>query len=139
MERLNWSRIVLGGLLAGVVWGVLYAIVLPLVGREFVTSLPGFRGHYPGNTATMRAIVSMGPVLVGISTMWLYAAIRPRYGPGPKTAMLAGFALWFFGSVVDVEWAALGAVPVGAVVGPVAASLPIVLLAAAAGAWVYNE
>jgi hypothetical protein len=30
--------------------------------------------------------------------MWLYAAIRPRYGPGPKTAAVAGFALWFIGS-----------------------------------------
>jgi hypothetical protein len=32
----------------------------------------------------------------GIFVLWLYAAIRPRYGPGPKTAS-AGLAVWFIG------------------------------------------
>ena len=27
---------------------------------------------------------------------WLYAAIRPRFGAGPKTAALAGAVVWFF-------------------------------------------
>jgi hypothetical protein len=31
MSRLNWSRALLGGVLAGVLWGVLYAPVHPLV------------------------------------------------------------------------------------------------------------
>ena len=87
----------------------------------------------------MRGIVMVSPFMLGISTMWLYAAIRPRYGPGPKTAVVAGFALWFFGSWVDAVWAALGAVPLRALVGPVAASLPIVLVAAVVGAWPYKE
>ena len=78
-------------------------------------------------------------LVVGIWTMWLYAAIRPRYGPGPKTAALAGFAVWFFGSWVDAFWAALGAVPLEALLGPVAANLPIVLVAAVVGAWPYKE
>jgi hypothetical protein len=30
----------------------------------------------------------------GIFAVWLYAAIRPRYGAGPKTAICAGVALW---------------------------------------------
>jgi hypothetical protein len=28
--------------------------------------------------------------LIGIFAIWLYAAIRPRHGPGPKTAVCAG-------------------------------------------------
>ena len=71
--------------------------------------------------------------------MWIYAAIRPRYGPGLKTATVAGFALWFFGSWVDIFWAALGAVSLGALAGPVAANLPITLVAAVLGAWPYKE
>ena len=139
MGKMNWGRVVLCGFLTGIVWGVLYAIALPLVGRDFLTALPGFRGHFPGTSAGMRAIVMMWPLVLGISTMWLYAAIRPRYGPGPKTAALAGFAVWFFGSWVDAVWAAMGAVPLEALVGPVAASLPIVLVAAVVGAWPYKE
>ena len=139
MGRVNWGRVVLCGFLTGVVWGALYAIVLPLVGRDFLAALPGFHGHFPGTTAGMRGIVLISPLVLGISTMWIYASIRPRYGPGPKTAAVAGFSLWFFGSWVDVSWAALGAVPLGALVGPVAASLPIVLVAAVIGAWPYKE
>jgi hypothetical protein len=32
--------------------------------------------------------------LVGIFAVWLYAAIRPRYGDGPKTALCAGAVVW---------------------------------------------
>ncbi|MBI1749170.1 MAG: hypothetical protein HY234_02715 [Acidobacteria bacterium] len=140
MWKINWGRVVLCGFLTGVVWGVLYAIALPLVGRDFMAALPGgFGGHIPGTSAGLRGIVVMMPLVLGISTMWLYAAIRPRYGPGPKTAAVAGFALWFFGSCVDAIWAAFVAVPLGVLVGPVAASLPIVLVAAVVGAWPYKE
>lgn len=140
MGKINWGRVILCGLLTGFVWGVLYAIALPLVGRDFIAALPsGFSGHFPGASTSMRGIVMIGPSVLGISTMWLYAAIRPRYGPGPKTAAVAGFALWLFGSWVDVFWAALGAVPPGVLVGPVAASLPITLMAAVLGAWAYKE
>jgi hypothetical protein len=34
--------------------------------------------------------------VVGIAAIWLYAAIRPRYGPGAATALRAGFAVWLF-------------------------------------------
>jgi len=140
MGKINWVRVVLCGLLTGVVWGTLYAIALPLVGKDFMAALPsGFQGHFPGTSTGMRGIVMFGPSVLGISTMWLYAAIRPRCGPGPKTAAVAGSALWFFGSWVDVFWAALGAVPLEVLVGPVAASLPITLVAAVVGAWAYKE
>src|SRR5437667_3678198 len=35
--------------------------------------------------------------LVGIFAVWLYAALRPRYGAGPKTALCAGAAVWGLG------------------------------------------
>jgi hypothetical protein len=33
--------------------------------------------------------------LTGIGAMWLYAAIRPRFGAGPATAIKAALAMWF--------------------------------------------
>ena len=33
--------------------------------------------------------------LIGIFIIWLYAAIRPRYGAGPETAIITGLAVWF--------------------------------------------
>jgi hypothetical protein len=36
-------------------------------------------------------------LLTGIAAIWLYAAIRPRFGAGAKTAIIAGLAVWFIG------------------------------------------
>ena len=138
MGKINWGRVFLCGLLTGVVWGVLYATALPLVGGHKIPgNVPGW--PFRGTSASTRGIVAITPLVLGIWTMWLYAAIRPRYGPGPKTAAVAGFALWLIGSWVEAVWAAFGAVPLGVLLGPVAANLPITLVAAVVGAWPYKE
>jgi hypothetical protein len=31
------------------------------------------------------------------STLWIYVGIRPRFGPGPKTAIYAALAVWIVG------------------------------------------
>jgi hypothetical protein len=86
----------------------------------------------------MRVLVVINGFVQGITTLWLYAAIRPRFGPGPKTAAIAGFAVWFLVSWVHMTWAAFTA-RLTAVLSPVAANLPLVLLAGMAGAWLYKE
>ena len=148
MGKINWGRVFLCGLLMGVVWGVLHAIALPLVGRDFLAALPGGHDipptlpgghHIPGTSAGLRGILMITPLALGIWTMWLYAAIRPRYGPGPKTAAVAGFALWVIGSWVDAVWASLGFIPPRVLVAPVASDLPVIIVAAMVGAWPYRE
>ena len=138
MGKINWGRVALCGFLTGMVWGVLYAVAFPLVGGHGIPgNVPGW--PFQGTSSSTRGIVMAWPFVLGFSTMWLYAAIRPRYGPGPKTAAAAGFAVWFFGSWVNAFWAALGVVSLAALVGPVAANLPITLAAAFVGAWLYKE
>ena len=138
MRKMNWGRVALCGFLTGLVWGVLYAVAFPLVGGHRIPgNVPGW--PFQGTSSSTRTIVMTWPVVLGISTMWLYAAIRPRYGPGLKTAAVAGFAVWFFVSWVDAFWAALGVVSLTALVGPVAANLPITLVSAVVGAWQYKE
>ena len=140
MPRINWSRAVLGGIVAGVVWGILYAPVHPLVelhdslGRPVLPITP-FRGATP----VMRVLVVINGFVQGITTVWLYAAIRPRFGPGPKTAAIAGFAVWFLVSWVHMTWVAFTGARLTAVLSPVAANLPLVLLAGMAGARLYKE
>jgi hypothetical protein len=36
----------------------------------------------------------------GIVLIWLYAAIRPRFGAGAGTAVIAGLAVWVIGSLI---------------------------------------
>jgi hypothetical protein len=38
-----------------------------------------------------------------VLTVWLYAAIRPRFGPGMKTAMYAAAVVWVCGFVFHLD------------------------------------
>jgi hypothetical protein len=87
------------------------------------------------------ALVAMTFVL-GVASVWLYAAIRPRFGPGATTALAAGLAVW----VIAHLWSGvyLGAGFAG-LITPRLAWLPVVWglveapLGTLAGAWLYRE
>ncbi len=140
MPRINWSRALLGGLLAAAVWGILYAPVHPLVevhnslGRPVLPLTP-FRGA----TLLLRVLVVITGFVQGISTVCLYAAIRPRFGAGPRTAAVAGMSVWFLTSWMHLVWAVFTAAPVSAALAPLVVNLPLVVLAGLAGARLYKE
>src|SRR5882724_2765119 len=85
MSRLNWRRALLGGVLAAVLWGVLYAPVHPLVevhttlGRPVLPITP-FRGA----ALLLRVLVVLTGFVQGIATVCLYAAIRPTLRCRPE-------------------------------------------------------
>ncbi len=124
MSRLNWRRALLGGVLAAVLWGVLYAPVHPLV--EVHTTLG-------------RPVVVLTGFVQGIATVCLYAAIRPRFGAGPSTAAIAALSVWFLTSWMHLVWAVFTAVPIADALVPLVVNLPLVVLAGLAGAWLYRE
>lgn len=44
--------------------------------------------------------------------IFFYAAVRPRFGPGPRTAVIVAFALWLGGYVLSLlGYAVLGLFP----------------------------
>src|SRR5215471_9996425 len=95
MGKINWTRMILGGLVAGVIinafeW-VLNGVVLAKDMEDAIRAL----GMQMGGGALAMFIV--WGFLVGLFAVWLYAAIRPRYGLGPKTALCAGAAVWGLG------------------------------------------
>src|SRR5438552_1916083 len=81
MSRLNWRRALLGGVLAAVLWGVLYAPVHPLVevhttlGRPVLPITP-FRGA----ALLLRVLVVLTGFVQGIATVCLYAIGRAHVG-----------------------------------------------------------
>jgi hypothetical protein len=76
----------------------------------------------------------------GLSALWLYAAIRPRFGAGPKTALYAGLAVWVLGSLLpSVNWGPRGLVPGHLFVVAVVVGLVEIVAATEAGAWLYQE
>lgn len=89
MRGINWRRMILGGLLSGLV----------INGCELVFNGVFYRSEWIYSGSQLAAFTGLG-FLTGVVGVWLYAAILPRYGAGAKTALIAGLAVWLIGSVV---------------------------------------
>ena len=139
MGRINFGRVILGGLLAGVLLNVgvwlLNGVIFHNEMQEFFKRC-GF--PQPGNNFLIIAI-SITFVL-GIVIVLGYAAIRPRFGPGPKTAVIAALFAWFAVYVYqNVIALGLGMVPPKMVAIAIGWGLVEYIIATLAGAAVYSE
>ncbi len=78
---------------------------------------------------------------LGLLAAWTYAAIRPRFGPGPKTAICAGLAVWAMSYLYAGVYVYAGIVILPAKLAwlPVVWGLVELPLATLAGAWLYKE
>lgn len=139
MNKINVGRVLLGGLVAGLILNIGEWL---LNGKVLATEMAEFmkRCSFPMPGSSFLVVAVTITFVLGIVIVLGYAAIRPRFGPGAKTAIFAGLFAWF-GVVVyqNAIAAGLGMVP--------SRLLPIVLgwelveylLAAIVGAWLYKE
>src|SRR5260370_2525995 len=96
MGKINWGRVVLGGLLAGLVLNVFdYVVYGVLLRPDFAATMQAL-GKSPGAMDSLVPLFVVVDFVYGIGLVWLYAAIRPRFGAGVKTAVIAGVAGGFF-------------------------------------------
>ena len=80
------------------------------------------------------------PFLLGIGAVWIYAAIRPRYGAGPVTAVRAGLAAWALAVfLADLSNYPLGLFPGRLLVITSVVALFEIVVATVVGAWLYKE
>lgn len=142
MGAINWTRVLLGGLLAGTIMNVGEASVhAGLLGADASALLARYQVPEPTSAAPIASLVLMTYVL-GIAAVWLYAAIRPRYGSGASTAMVAGLAVWVIAhlwSGVYIGMGLSGLIPAKLAFVPVITGLIEAPLATIAGAWIYKE
>ena len=132
MSKINWSRVVLCGLLTGLVLNVVDFALYGVVLKGDMESALRTLGKAPPSNAMIGWFVALD-FLFGIFFIWLYAAIRPRFTPGPRTAVIAGFALWvLFGLLHALSEAPMGLLPqrlyvIGALVALVQYPLAVVI------------
>jgi len=96
MERINLSRVLLGGIVAGIVANVLgYLVDGVILAPQWTAAMKVLgRGDFTTNQIIAFNVIGLA---YGVFAVWLYAAIRTRYGAGPKTALCAGLAVWVAG------------------------------------------
>jgi hypothetical protein len=137
--KINWNRVILGGLLAGLVINICEYVENGLIlGDQWTRAI--VRLQRPAMGADSTAAFLLWGFLVGIYALWLYAVLRPRLGPGPKTAAFAGIAVWVLASLLgSIPPVAMHLFPyhlsgIGIVVSLVENVVGTIL-----GAWLYKE
>jgi hypothetical protein len=139
---INTSKVVVGGLAAGVIMNVTgFLINGVMLGKrmeaEMVAVAPTLQGRGVGAGAmTGRVLTSFA---IGILLVWLYAAIRPRFGPGMKTATYAALVIWLCGFLFYLDWLYLGLMSTGMYAMVSVAMFVSLFIAAGVGAWLYKE
>jgi hypothetical protein len=93
MGKINVGRLIMGGIVAGIAIDLLDYLVdgiwlaprwadgMALLGR-------------PGFSPVQIILFNVIGFLTGLVAIWVYVAIRPRFGAGIKTAIYAGLAVW---------------------------------------------
>ena len=136
---MNWKRVVTGGLLAGLVINLGEFGIEPMMGTQLETFFQRLGLPAPGES--VMAALALSAFALGVVAIWLYAAIRPRYGAGVRTAIVAGVAVWALSCLLpNVAMFAFGLIGTARLFW-LWTTWPLVetVLATVAGAWVYRE
>lgn len=139
MSKINFTRVILGGLLTGFIINfaefLLNEVIFVKQMEEMTRRLNIER---PGVTFITAAVVMT--FLMGVVIVLVYALIRTRLGPGPKTAVIAGlfgwFCVYFYAGVLN---GTLFGVPPYLMAIGLAWGLAEYVLGTLAGAWLYKE
>lgn len=139
MTQINVGRVLLGGLVAGVVYNIGEAIlnmkILAQAMQEF-----GQKFNIPPADGGFIAKMTLLMFVFGIVTVLLYALILPRLGAGAKTAVVAGVLVWFLSFFyAGVLNSLLGLFAPGPTMTALIWELGEAILAAVAGARFYKE
>jgi hypothetical protein len=139
---INTSKVVTGGLAAGVVANIIgyvgFGMFLgPRMEAEMVAVAPALAGR--GMTGSAIAMQVITQFVIGLLLVWLYAAIRPRFGPGMKTAVYAALVVWLCGFLFHLDWLLSGMMTQGTYMLATIVALIQLIAAAGVGAKLYTE
>ena len=136
---MNYARILLGGLLAGLVLNVGEFLLNDFVmGNQMKDFMTRHNFAEPGPNFMVAAIGLT--FVMGVAIVLGYAMIRTRLGPGVKTAIIAGLFAWFAVYVYNgIIHSVLFGISMSTMVMVLVWGLVQYSVAAVAGAWLYKE
>ena len=96
MGRIRWTRVIAAGLAAGLVINVSGVVLKGIVLEEALAIVMEELGLSSETDGRKVVLWSLYGFALGIASLWMYAAMRPRFGEGARTVLYAGTAVWFF-------------------------------------------
>src|SRR5437016_5001185 len=141
MGRINMGRAALGAVAIAVILFVAGALVHGVIlGKDWEAWQKA--GHLPLmlSPATGMVLWAIVSLISGIAAIWIYVGIRPRFGPGAKTAAMAGFIVWLLAALGPaLGQLALGNTPINIITVGVISYLIVDVVATIVGAYLYQE
>jgi uncharacterized BrkB/YihY/UPF0761 family membrane protein len=132
--KINYSRVLIGGIVAGILFLLLDVLGYMLMQVDMEAWFTQHSLHEPPMW-----VFYLSDILFGLMAVWLYAAIRPRFGPGWQTAAIAAAFMWVFFTVAYFGFHMMGLFTQGDYMMMAGWGIVQVFVATLAGAWVYRE
>jgi hypothetical protein len=99
---INTQKVLIGGIAAGVVMNIIDFISYKFIlGARMMAESEAFKPGMSQAMMTSSAMISniVMDLVLGILLVWTYAAIRPRFGPGMKTATYVAVLFWILAGI----------------------------------------
>lgn len=142
--NINRQKVLIGGLAAGVVLliidflanGVLFAERMRADANAFKPGLGDEMAAMGGGDIATYVFFDL---VIGLLLVWTYAAIRPRFGPGPRTAAYVALLFFVFGMILTFGYKHMGLMSAGLWWTYTIVWLVNLILATIVGARIYSE
>ena len=138
---INTGKVITAGLLAGLVFNLFDMVFNFTLLASDMTEMIN-RLHLDPALATdfSKAIpFIVVDFILGLVVVWTYAAMRPRFGPGPMTAILAGAVPWVAITAVMYSFTAIGIFGAGMFLKSTCLSVITMGVGSVVGGWAYKE
>ena len=100
MGTINYGRVILGGIAGGIIAGFLdWFLNGVLMGGMWEDAMKSLNRPNAFSGAFLFCLF-LAFIIGGILLVWVYAAIRPRFGAGVRTAVYAGLVTWAIAGVL---------------------------------------
>jgi hypothetical protein len=139
---INTSKVLIGGIAAGVVMNIIDFISYKFIlGARMMAESEAFKPGMSQAMMTSSAMISniVMDLVLGVLLVWTYAAIRPRFGPGIKTAFYAALLFWVLVAISLSGYLHMGMMSAGLWWSFAFIGLVNFLLSAWVGARLYSE
>lgn len=139
MGGINTQRWLAGGVTAGAIIWLLEGAASVFYMEQMRIAMEAHGLPLAVTTGSMLISVLVS-LIAGLTSIFFYAAVRPRFGSGPRTAVIVAVALWVGGYLLSLlGYQMLGLFPTSMLVSWGAVGLLEMIVATLAGAWVYRE
>lgn len=139
MRGINVGRWIGGGVAAGILLWIIESAASGLYMVEMQATLAAHGLSMQMDVGFWLTSIAVSQI-VGITLVFFYVAVRPRFGPGPRTAVIVAVAMWIGGYLLAlVGYQMLGLFPGRMLVLWGGVGLTEMVLASLLGGWIYRE